>query len=290
MVPFERVGSVEETERGLLAVVGRERLRVEPVRADVVRVKLSRGGVFDESPTYAVCAAPEPVEFGVEREEGVVRLRTSALVVTLTLDPFALDVHRPDGSPVVESVDAYSTLNDAFEVRRRCRPGDAIYGLGEKTGRHNRRGRAFTLWNTDVLDPHATREFTGPVTSTEFDPYYVAIPFFYHHTMDGHVAASFVDNGYRATYDFTAGEEYSFRFEGGQYTEYIFSGPSMPSILEAYTWLTGRIALPPLWALAYHQCRWFHYTQDAIEALGRRHRELDVPCDGLWLDIEYMDG
>jgi alpha-glucosidase len=299
MVHFEQVGSVEETERGLLAELGGERLRVEPVRADVVRVKLSRGGVFDETPTFAVCVEPGPVEFSVTRVEGAVRLSTSALVVILTLDPFALDVHRPDGSPIVESVQPYATLNDAFEVKRRCGSGDAIYGLGEKAGGHNRRGRDFTLWNTDVLDPHATREFTegrapddprGSVASTEFDPYYVAIPFFYHHAADGSIAGSFVDNGYRATYDFTAAEAYSFRFEGGQYTEYIFAGPAMRDVLEAYTWLTGRTAPPPLWSLAYHQCRWFHYTQDAIEELGRRHRELDVPCDALWLDIEYMDG
>src|SRR3712207_8750295 len=31
-------------------------------------------------------------------------------------------------------------------------------------------------------------------------------------------------------------------------------------------------------------------SQDQVEALGRRHRELGVPCDALWLDIEYMDG
>ena len=60
--------------------------------------------------------------------------------------------------------------------------------------------------------------------------------------------------------------------------------------MRAYTWLTGRTAPPPLWALAYHQCRWFRYTQDAIEALADRHRAEDIPCDALWLDIEHMDG
>jgi alpha-glucosidase len=64
----------------------------------------------------------------------------------------------------------------------------------------------------------------------------------------------------------------------------------MPDILAAYTWLTGRTAPPPLWSLGYHQCRWFRYTQDALEALARRHRELEVPCDAVWLDIDYMDG
>ena len=199
---------------------------------------------------------------------------------------------------MVESVVAYSTLNDAFEVRRRCRPEDAIYGLGEKTGRGNRKGRDFTLWNTDVLNPHETREFTEGATSrgrtgaapsstrtTSRSRSSTTTPH-----IAGTMAASFVDNGYRGHYDFRADEEYAFGFEGGQYTEYVFAGPSMPAILEAYTWLTGRTAPPPLWALGYHQCRWFDYTQDAVEALGARHRELGVPCDALWLDIEYMDG
>ena len=284
---FERVGSVEETDRGLIASLHGEMLRVDVVRADVVRVKLSRGGEFDESPTFAVCVDPpaDDVRFAVERREGVVRLRTSALVVSLWLDPFRLDVHRPDGTAVVETARdgagaywAYATLNDAFEIRRRCRPDDAFYGLGEKTGRHNRKGRDFTLWNMDVLDPVTTREFTagrapddprGDRTSVEFDPYYVSIPFFYHPPHPaGAMAASFVDNGYRATYDFAPAEEYAIRFEGGQYTEYIFAGPAMPDILAAYTWLTGRASLPPLWSLGYHQCRWHAYTQDAVEALG----------------------
>lgn len=305
---FERVSDVEATDRGLAAQIHGELLRVDLVRADIVRVKISRGGTFDESPTFAVCVDPlgEDVEFTVERADDVVRLRTSDLVVSLWLDPFRLDVHRSDGSAVIETADddghfwGYATLNDAFTLRRRCTPEDAIYGLGEKTGHQNRRGRDFTLWNIDVLDPYTTREFTAgrpesdprsDRTSTEFDPYYVSIPFFYHQSYPtGQMAASFVDNGYRGHYDFTDPSEYRIQFDGGQYTEYVFAGPDMPAILAAYTWLTGRIAPPPLWALGYHQCRWFRYTQDAVEQVAAQHRSREIPCDGLWLDIEYMDG
>lgn len=283
MIAFTRVDAVEATERGLLAQLHGEQLRIEPVRDDVVRIKLSRGGVFDDAPTYAVIA-DGTADFTVDGNV----LRTAALTVTLRLDPFGIDVHRADGSPVIESTAAYATINDAFEVRRSCPHGDAIYGLGEKGGPGNRRGRSYTLWNTDILNPAAAAEFEGHGEDIDFDPYYVSIPFFYHHAKDGRMSGSFVDNGYRAAYDF--GAEIAFRFEGGQYTEYVFAGPGMPEILEAYTWLTGRAAPPPLWALGYHQCRWFDYTQDAVEALGARHRELGVPCDALWLDIEYMDG
>jgi alpha-glucosidase len=308
-VRFLRVDSVQCTERGLRAQLHGERLDVDIVRPDVVRLRISRGGSFDDPPTHAVCVDPlaEPVAFDVERDDDMVRVRTEALVVSVGLDPFGLDVHRPDGSPVVEGAPAedggswaYAMLNDAFTLRRRCRPDDAFYGLGEKSGRFNRRGRDFTLWNTDVLDPNATGEFTAgraaddpraDVRSVEFDPYYVSIPFFHHHAHEnGAVGASFVDNGYRAHYDFTRPEEYRVHFAGGQYTEYVFAGPDIRDVVAAYTWLTGRTAPPPLWALAYHQCRWFRYTQESFEALAERHRAEDVPCDAVWLDIEHMDG
>ncbi len=308
-VRFERAGDVTRTASGMRAAVHGEVLEVDVVRADVVRIRISRGGRFEESPTFAVCVDPlaAPVEFDVAEGDGVARLATSALVVSLWLDPFRIDVHRTDGSPVIETAAddagrywAYATLNDAFVVRRKARVEDAVYGLGEKTGSHNRRGRDFTLWNTDVLSPTASGEFTATrdaddpradETSVEFDPYYVSIPFFYHQAYpSGAMAGSFVDNGYRATYDFAPARELAFRFQGGQYCEYVFAGPGMPAILEAYTWLTGRTAPPPLWALGYHQCRWFDYSQDQVEALGRRHRDAGIPCDVLWLDIDYMDG
>ncbi len=308
-IRFERVGVVRPTDRGLLADVETEQLRIDLVSSELVRVKMSRGGVFDESPTFAVFVDPlsGPVDFTVERDADRVRLVTSAMVVSLWLEPFRLDVHRTDGSPVVETAAdeqgrywAYATLNDTFTLRRRCRREDAVFGLGEKSGRHNRKGRDFTLWNTDVLSPSETLEFTagkaaddprGDRTSVEFDPFYVTIPFFYHQSHPGGtMAGSFLDNGYRGEYEFSAPEEYRVTFAGGQYTEYIFAGPDMPAILTAYTGLTGRTALPPLWSLGYHQCRWFDYTQDAVEAIGQRHRDDEIPCDALWLDIDYMDG
>ena len=306
---WKRVEEVNQTPTGILAELHGERLSIDVVRADLLRIKISRGGVFDESPTFAVCVDPlaTPAHFRVEQDSERVQLITSACTASLWLEPFRIDVHRSDGSAVIESAQdsdeqywAYATLNDSFTIRRRCRQEDAIFGLGEKGGRHNRRGRDFTLWNTDVLSPSETLEFTagkaaddprGDFHSVEFDPYYVSIPFFYHQSYPGgSMAASFVDNGYRGEYEFSHNEEYRIIFRGGQYTEYVFIGPDMPAILEAYTWLTGRTALPPIWSLGYHQCRWFEYTQDTVEDIAQRHRDNDIPCDALWLDIEYMDG
>jgi alpha-glucosidase len=162
---WQRVDSVIQTPTGILAELHGEQLKIDVVRADVLRIKISRGGVFDDPPTFAVCVDPliAPAEFSVERGGDAVRLTTAACVASLWLNPFRIDVHRSDGSPVIETARdadghfwAYATLNDAFTIRRRCRQEDAIFGLGEKTGRHNRKGRDFTMWNTDVLSPYET--------------------------------------------------------------------------------------------------------------------------------------
>ena len=57
-IRFERVDSVAETTSGLLAQLHREQLKIDIVSHDLVRIKISRGGVFDESPTFAVCVDP----------------------------------------------------------------------------------------------------------------------------------------------------------------------------------------------------------------------------------------
>ena len=286
---------------------GEERLRVEVLRADLLRLKISRGGRFDEQPTLAVvdgalAALGGGADFTVEDTPEAVRVVTPELTLTVGKAPFRLDAHRADGSPVFESAenDAYATLNDEFLLTRRRQREDAFYGLGEKTGRFNRAGSAYTLWNTDVLNPnvlgaaqqeYGTHDPRADPRGTVFDPYYVSIPFFYHQRhLQPAMAGFFLDNPYRARFDFQADEEFTIRFLGGQYTEYVFAGPRMAGILAAYTALTGRMQVPPLWALGYHQCRWFAYTQKTTLELAARHREQDFPCDSLWLDIDYMDG
>ncbi|HZL73842.1 MAG TPA: hypothetical protein VFB83_00580, partial [Propionibacteriaceae bacterium] len=79
-IRWERVDSVSQTPTGLLAELHHERLSIDVVRADVLRIKISRGGVFDDSPTFAVCVDPlaSPVGFRLEQDEERVQLITAA--------------------------------------------------------------------------------------------------------------------------------------------------------------------------------------------------------------------
>ncbi|HYP97162.1 MAG TPA: TIM-barrel domain-containing protein [Polyangiaceae bacterium] len=301
------VTALEQSERGLLLTVGEEKFRVDVIRADLLRLKISRGGKFDEAPTFAAAfRMPVSVPFQVRESEEVITLVTASLELVIWRAAFGLAAYRTDGSAVFEDAAAldgrshgYVHLNDSFILTRRIARHDAIYGLGEKTGRFDRRGRNFILWNTDVLQPGVLAQSrlseaeVLPGSSTQFDPYYTSIPFFYHSRTSARAAAlsgSFIDNGYKANFEFEASDTYRIEFHGGQYTEYVFAGPSMKDILEAYTFITGRVSLPPMWALGHHQCRWYDYSEADVLRIARQYRERRIPCDVLWLDIEYMDG
>jgi alpha-glucosidase len=65
----------------------------------------------------------------------------------------------------------------------------------------------------------------------------------------------------------------------------------MTDVVASYTDLTGKPhQLPPLWALGYHQCKWSYYPESNVKSIAKQFRDLKIPCDAIYLDIDYMDG
>jgi len=69
----------------------------------------------------------------------------------------------------------------------------------------------------------------------------------------------------------------------------ITGSTSLPQLVQAFTRLTGRAPLPPLWALGHQQCRWSYPDEVTIRELASQFRSRKIPCDTLVLDIDYMD-
>ncbi len=315
---FQSLGPATTLPAGFEAALEHERLQILVLKPGVIRIAISRAGLIDPRPSASLTDpldTERACDFTLEQDSARIVLKTSELILTAQRAPFGIRVERTDGTQLLQtSFDrktgaslAYGELNNRFVLHRDHAMEDAFYGLGEKTGSFNRIGRDFTLWNTDVMNGGATEEFTrgrppsdprSDNLSTEFDPYYISIPFFYHHPaipyatpgaaapMSGH----FIDNPWRATFDFPQSDCHQISFTAGQYQEYVFAGPEMAEILREYTELTGRMSAPPLWALGHHQCRWYNYTQSDVEELARAYRARNLPCDVIWLDIDYMDG
>ena len=78
--------------------------------------------------------------------------------------------------------------------------------------------------------------------------------------------------------------------ESGIVDLFLLPGPNPRSLYEQYARLTGRVSLPPMFSLGYHQCRWNYRDEDDVYQVHGKFEELDYPYDVLWLDIEHTDG
>jgi alpha-glucosidase len=45
-----------------------------------------------------------------------------------------------------------------------------------------------------------------------------------------------------------------------------------------------------MWTLGFHQCKWSYYPEKKVREVTSGFRERQIPCDAIYLDIDYMDG
>ncbi|MCT2590704.1 hypothetical protein LHJ74_12420 [Streptomyces sp. N2-109] len=69
---------------------------------------------------------------------------------------------------------------------------------------------------------------------------------------------------------------------------WIIGSPSPKTRLSRYTALTGRAAVPPLWALGYWMGRCRYHSAAEMNEVGDTMREHAVPCDVLHVDPDWL--
>ncbi|XP_076002875.1 neutral alpha-glucosidase C [Genypterus blacodes] len=70
----------------------------------------------------------------------------------------------------------------------------------------------------------------------------------------------------------------------------VLLGPSPQQLFSQYAQMTGYQALPPLFSLGYHQCRWNYEDEADVRAVDAGFEHHNIPYDMIWLDIEHTDG
>jgi len=157
-----------------------------------------------------------------------------------------------------------------------------VYGFGEHTRGMNKRGEFLPLWNWDPDMGHGLQ--TGRM--------YSEIPFFLSiSTKTGSATGLLVDHTGNIDMDMGHSDatEVQITVQGDSLTLYFFAGPTPADVLRQYTDLTGRMPLPPRWALGHHQGRWSYYTDQEVREIAAQFRERNHACESLWLDIDHMN-
>jgi alpha-glucosidase len=157
--------------------------------------------------------------------------------------------------------------------------GDAdLYGTGEVTGDLKRNGTNITLWNTDNF---AYRK-DGGKRLYQSHPWVMGV------RKDGTSFGVIADHTWKQSLDLTNG--ITFTSEGPAFRVIIIERDDPKALLTTLGELTGTIELPPLWALGFQQCRWSYYPDRQVKLIADEFRARKLPCDVIWMDIDYMDG
>lgn len=177
--------------------------------------------------------------------------------------------------------------------------GDQFYGMGEKLLGLELSGKQSKFWNTDAFGDFHWKE----IFEDRVDPLYVSIPYLilkrgntYLGLLLDNPHATFINTGAMLQ---AAGGQMNLGVperktiligaERGPSDLYVLVGPSLAELTRKLQTLVGRTPLPPVWALGYNQCRWGYKSDQDLMELDRMFRRHGIPCDGLWIDIDYMD-
>ncbi len=156
-------------------------------------------------------------------------------------------------------------------------PGTSLYGTGEIAGPLLRNGRITQTWNYDAF-----------AYDKDFPQLYQSHPWALAVGPDGRAFGALADTTYRCLIDLSRGIR--FKTEGHPFAVYVLAGRSPQEVLKKLAASTGTMSLPPRWALGYHQCRWSYHPESKVREIAEEFRRRGIPCDVIWLDIDYMDG
>ncbi|MCP5520318.1 MAG: DUF5110 domain-containing protein [Verrucomicrobiales bacterium] len=263
------------------------RLSVSALSPEVLRLRIHRAGNAASSPAWAIMPTEPVVGIARTRIRGDrASLQTRAGQLQFNLRTGACRVVDCHGLEVFSIPSGTMSLGaeTGGGLELGLAEGERLFGFGETTGPLDQRGRRRELWNIDVLG-HA------PAIHPGLRSLYVSIPLMIS-LREGRAAAVFWDNPARQVWDLEHGGPGRCRVtvDHGGIDLVLFLGPTLPGILEHYTALTGRMPLPPRWALGYHQCRYSYETADRLEEVAAEFRRRGLPCDALYLDIHHLRG
>jgi alpha-D-xyloside xylohydrolase len=282
---LQRVRLLRVTPREALFEVDGVSLRVAAQATDTVRLTIGESG----RPDYGLLR--QPVATGAllvtAKEEGW-RIVAGTLTLDLETAPLRITLAR-HGKTILGSitdqhfrgysrVPAFGFREDTAEEGGRGRwcaafalsSDTAVYGFGEKFGRLDKRGQLVRGRTEDALG-----------VNTELS--YKNIPFCW--STEGWGLFAHTPGVVRHGVGFPQWSQrtYILEVEDDVLDLFLFTG-TPANILDRYTALTGRAAVPPLWSFGVWLSRAYYQTPQAAIDTAAEVRRRGVPCDVIALD------
>ncbi|MCA9912182.1 MAG: DUF4968 domain-containing protein, partial [Anaerolineae bacterium] len=279
-LPWQRCGSVvtqEAIENGLLLVCENAFVELRWFAPKILRVRVQPSS-NDFSNYFSYYVDPDlqaqVVDLRIREMNDQINIRVDDHQYSIDKATTRITCYNEDNQIVFTTADSAAWREDGqCGMIAKMHPSEASYGTGERAFNLNLRGRQVAMWNTDPGGYHRGDDPVNYCVS-----YYLGV--------HDHAAYGLLwDNPSRGVFDIGATEPDKLQItaEVGQLCYYLFAGDDVNDVMAQYTTITGRMPLPPLWALGYQQCRYSYESEVETLEVAQKLRELKIPCDAIYL-------
>lgn len=262
------------------------------VAADIWRMTfLPPGGEPEHTPILDSQFHAQAIPLTVEECAGGLLVHGGALRLEISRDPWAIRLLNEDGISIFrenpEDIDGLGRpfvlplgfaadgngvqfVSQSFHLR----PDEHLFGLGEKFTPLDKLGQRIVTWTQDAFGSTSERSHKN-------------IPFL----MSTRGYGLLLDSGARITWELgtQSCQSATIIAETRALDAYLIHGSSLAEILERYTMLTGRAAVPPRWTFGLWMSSTGAYRDQATnQALVDGLDTYDVPADVIHLDTWWM--
>ncbi|MPY78253.1 MAG: alpha-xylosidase [Actinophytocola sp.] len=265
-------------------------LRVAFPAPGTVRLTVARAGAAvldDDGGWLGIVTNPRPDDVTPSVDDGPeVALATEFLRVIVRRAPFALRVENvASGAVLLRTAErlrqaagfpmAPPVLADASGTTLHFELGadEQILGFGEQFSRLVKNGQTLRLRSEDAL---------GTGTGLAYKP----VPVW--HSTSGYTGLLNTGAVITADVGHTRPSAFGLTVEDEALDLYVVADASAKRRLSAYTALTGRGPVPPLWAFGYWMGRCRYHSRDEMLDVARGMRDRDVPIDVLHCDPDWL--
>ncbi len=271
LVSWERDGNtvVIHAENGVLMLT--------PYNEYVIKVTTrTAGDNRSERKSLAVSAIPE-VSFTVTDNNDAIVIVTGGTKVGISRADCRVSFSDASGNIVLSEKTGLDNSSYPRSVTFNGMNDAAFYGGGYNGQRINHDGQSLVMNNTQ----------TGGWESSWSAPHNICVPFIV--STNGY--GILFDDQYRNARVAPSSTGTSYTTNSPDPIAYFYVGAadgSMASVMENYTFLTGRQELPPYWALGYMTSRYGYRSRSEAENVVKSLKDASLPLDAIVLDLYWQ--
>lgn len=254
------------TDKGMISV--------KPYAENLVEVTYFPHGISKADSSHSVIMKPGKVSLTSQQIPSGYLLRNGEMVITANADPFFLTFIYKDDTLLREESGFYSKPGNSG-IRFALKPGEKVYGAGERAIPMDRRGRKLLLYNRP--------SYGYEVGAAQLN---YSVPM----TISSRKYAILFDDPQKGYVDIgnTEPSVTEWNAIGGTARYYLIAGSTYPEISNSYTQLTGRQPLPPRWALGNLQSRMAYRNQKETDSIVTLMQKKNFPVDAVILDFYWF--